>query len=328
MGGDSTGTGGGSSTGGGGGDMMAAGGSGGGGGGDMGGKAPWTHATGQWVEVAGPPAHTNPPPLGPLVPIKGPSDTENRGYWVFIPKNYDPNKEYKVIYSGAGCDDPDLNNSGKDGYPYQTMPDFDAIMVGLDYDTHSQVPQCYDNRNPQSNDFAFMPWLMDEIEKDFCVDKTHQFFSGYSSGGWVAQQFSCAFPTKFRGMVSVTGNEPAEQPTCVAPPAPTALFHIHDLNDPSNSYAAFLPGCTRVLKQNGCTVTDCSNPQSMTLTSPYTVPATVKVPQGTVCRQFNGCPADYPVVFCTTQLPQSANRHGDQREWAIPAFWNFMSTLK
>jgi poly(3-hydroxybutyrate) depolymerase len=314
--------------------MTAAGGSGGGGGGgDMNGRSagcskPWTHATGQWVEVAGPAAHKNPAPLEGLVSIKGMSDTEDRGFWVYIPKNYDPNKAYKVIFSGAGCDDPDLYNAGKDGFPYQTIPDFDAIMVGLDYDTHSQVALCYDNRNPQSNDFTFMPWLQNRIENDFCVDTKHEFFSGYSSGGWVAQQFNCAFPTKFRGMVSVTGSEPMMQPTCVTPPAPTALFHIHDIGDPSNTYASFIPGCTRVLKQNGCTVTDCSNPESTTMTTEYTLPATVKVPQGTSCRQFNGCPADYPVVFCTTHLPTTANRHGDQREWSIPAFWNFMSTLK
>jgi len=289
------------------------------------GKA-WTHATGAWVEVAGPAAHKNPPPLEPLMSITGPSDTEDRGYWVFVPKNYDPTKPYKVIYSGAGCDDPDIYNAGKDGYPYQTVNMDSAIQVGLDYDTHSVVPLCYDNRNDKSNDFAFMPKLMEKIQTDFCVDTSHQFFSGYSSGGWVAQQFNCAFPAKFRGMVSVTGSEPMAQPAC--DPAPVALFHIHDIGDSGNTYQSFIPGCTRVLKQNKCTVTDCSDPQSATLTTPYTLPAGVAVPQGTMCRQFNGCPADYPVVFCTTHLPTTANRHGDQREWAIPAFWDFMSKLK
>src|SRR5262249_13670158 len=158
--------------------------------------------------------HTNPAPLGPTVSIPMSADvqyTEDRGYWVFVPKNYDPMKPYKVIYSGAGCDDPDIYNAGKDGYPYQTVDMDQAIMVGLDYDVHPVVPLCYDNRNAKSNDFAFMPWLMDKIASDFCVDKGHQFFSGYSSGGWVAQQFNCAFPAKLRGMVSVTGSEPMMQ---------------------------------------------------------------------------------------------------------------------
>jgi hypothetical protein len=75
-------------------------------------------------------------------------------------------------------------------------------------------------------------------------------------------------------------------------------------------------------------VTDCSNPQDTALTDPYTLPANIPVPKDTQCRQFKGCPADYPVVFCTTHLPASANKHGDQREWAIPAFWDFMNNLK
>jgi hypothetical protein len=291
---------------------------------------PWMHDTNTWVEVAGPATHTNPAPLGPLVTISGPASqySEDRGYWVFVPKNYDPNKAdgYKVIYSGVGCDDPDRYHSGKTGYQYQKNDNDDAIQVGLDYDTHSFTPQCYDNRNPKSNDFTFMPWLMNEIEKDFCVDLNHQFFSGFSSGGWVAQQFNCAFPTKFRGMVSTTGSEPADQPMCN--PGPVALFHIHDINDAGNTYASFLPGCTRVLKQNGCTVTDCRDPQSDTLTSPYTLPPDA-MPNGTpTCRQFNGCPADYPVVFCTTHLPNTLDRHGAQPELAVPAFWDFVSKLK
>jgi hypothetical protein len=284
----------------------------------------WTHATAQWVEVAGPASHTNPPPLGPLVSIQGPGDTEDRGYWVYLPKNYDPQKPggYTVIYNGAGCDDPDIYNAGKDGFPYQTVTDFDAIMVGLDYDTHSAVPLCYDNRNPNSNDFAFVPWLMDRIAHDFCVDESRQFFSGYSSGAWLAQQLNCAFPARFRGMVSTRGSEPMSQPPCN--PAPMAFFHVHDIGDESNTYASILPGCSRILEQNGCSVTDCSNPESSTLTIPYELPMDIRAPQGTVCRQFSGCPVGAPVVFCTTHLPATANHYGDGREWLVPAFWDFM----
>jgi hypothetical protein len=268
-----------------------------------------------------------PPPLGPLVSIVGPNDTEDRGFWVLVPNGYDPNKPggYKVIYEAAGADDPDIYNAGKDTYQYQTVDGGDAIQVGLDYDTRSTYPLSYDQRNPESNDFAFMPWLMSWTESHLCVDFNHQFVSGFAEGAWVAQQFNCAFPGKLRGQVSVSGGEPTEQPTC--DPAPTALFHIHDLGDASDTYASFLPGCARVLKQNGCAVTDCTDPMDTTVTDPYILPEGLAVPTSTSCRQFKGCPADAPVVFCTTHLPSTADRHSTERDWAVPAFWAFMKSL-
>jgi poly(3-hydroxybutyrate) depolymerase len=254
----------------------------------------------------------------------GPGDIEERGFWVFVPRSYDPSKPHKVIYQGAGCDDPDIYDAGKDGFPYQSSPDFDAIMVGLDYDTHSDVPLCYDHQNPKSNDLAFFPWLTAKIESTFCVDRSQEFFSGFSSGSVLAQQLDCAWPAKLRGVASSRGFEPSQLPSCV--PAPTALFHVHDYADTSNNYQAFIPGCSRVLRQNGCSVTDCSDPESSVLTSPYTLPTGIAPPQGTACRQFNGCPTAYPVVFCTTHLPLP-DRY-DMREWLVPAFWDFMNHLK
>src|SRR5258708_37647929 len=102
----------------------------------------------------------------------------------------------------------------------------DAIQVGLDYDTHSFTPQCYDNRNPKSNDFAFMPWLMERIASDFCVDLNHQFFSGFSSGGWGGQPVYLAFSSLLRGGGATHRSGPPEPP--VGRPTPTALCHIID----------------------------------------------------------------------------------------------------
>jgi poly(3-hydroxybutyrate) depolymerase len=264
-----------------------------------------------------------------------PQGPEMRGYWVVVPNNYDPTKAYPVIYQGAGCDDLDLYNSGNMNYAFNQYDGGGAIQVGLDYDTYSTVYECFDNREAASNDFAFMPLLMAEVEKDFCVDTNHEFFVGYSSGGWVAQQFNCAFSDKLRGTMATTGCEPGDpasgplandgQPTCVQ--HGSAAMYIHDYNDPTNTYQCVLSACTRMLKQNGCTNTTCQElktNQTPADTIPYTPPATATVPPGTNCVQFNGCPADYPVVFCTTNLPNSANLHGSQDAFAVPTYWDFM----
>jgi hypothetical protein len=249
---------------------------------------------------------------------------ESRGWWIYVPSGYDPNKPYRLIFNGAGCGDSDYFHAGADGYPYNTVDSENAILVGLDYDTYSGTPTCYDDGDPQSNDFTFFPWLQSQIEGDFCVDLNHEFFSGYSSGAWLAQQLNCAFPNKLRGFASVRGCEPGaqgypgSQPPCAS--KPTAVLYVHDLNDSTTQYACILPACTRVLKQNGCSTTNC-NPGDTTITTPYPVPVGVNLPKGASCVQFNGCPADYPVVFCTT-TNQAAS---DQQGWGVvPLAWDWM----
>jgi poly(3-hydroxybutyrate) depolymerase len=271
--------------------------------------------------------------VGSTVPAKSASGTpEERGWWVYVPDGYDSTKPYRVIYNGAGCGDGNYFNAGEDGYKYYSVDNSNAILVGLDYDTYSDVPGCYDNRNATSNDFTFFPWLQNEIESTFCVDKNHEFFSGYSSGGWVMQQFNCAFPDKLRGSVAVTGCEPgvagypgSQYPNCAQ--KPTAAFYVKDQGDTDNTYACILPACLRVLNQNGCktaagTAYTACNPLDTTTTTPYVVPAGVTPPPQTKCVTFNGCPADYPVVFCVTQNQD----HSDDSNWGVVTlFWDWMN---
>lgn len=247
-----------------------------------------------------PPGST--PPANPFA-----GDPEWRGWWVWVPASYDPTKPTRVIYNFAGDGDPDIFNAGNAGYNFDAYVNANAILVGLDYDTFPLwVPRSYDGADPISNDLEFFPWLQSRIESEFCVDMSHEYMTGNQGGEWVVQQLNCKFPTRVRASIGIAGCEPGSGfagvlPTCVSN-GPQAAFFVHDTMDGVALYACILPGCTRMLKQNGCAVTDCSDPTDPTLTSPYVVPANVVLPGEAVCRQFNGCPADYPVVFCTTSI--------------------------
>ena len=105
---------------------------------------------------------------------------------------------------------------------------------------------CYDDQNPQSNDFAFFPLLHKFVEDNFCVDLGHQVWSGYSSGSWVGNQFTCAFPDVLRGFVFATGEEPPMQPTCVETTRPPASSCTRSTIR-TTRYSGVLPGCARLL---------------------------------------------------------------------------------
>jgi hypothetical protein len=303
------------------------------------GASPWNGPTGQWVSQppccdpssnnqgtsacqAIPPASTV-----PAQATKG--SPEYRSWHVYVPSNYDPSKPTRVVYAGNQCD-VDWSLPDEVTYNYNDVQLGNAILVDLDYDVYS-IPGCYDVEDPQSNDFSFFPWLQSQIESQFCVDMNQEFFSGYSLGAALGQQLNCAFPDNLRGFVLYKGYEPgalpgvpgAQHSPCVD--QPTAALFVQSTGDLGDPYAAILPGCARVLAQNGCTTTIC-DPSNATLTMPYPVPPGVTLPGADAgCVQFNGCPANYPVVFCTVSTD---SRGGPGTEWGITKlFWDFMDRL-
>jgi hypothetical protein len=126
--------------------------------------------------------------------------------------------------------------------------------------------------------------------------------------GMCARKFAPEY--HIRAQAAVSGGEPDNNPPCNGP---VAAIWIHDLMD-SNAYSAnhdvALP---RVLKMNGCFSK-----------TPTTVPWHEDIMGKGVCVQYTDCPADYPVVFCTTNM----YGHADQHERAVPGFTAFFNEME
>lgn len=250
---------------------------------------------------------------------------KKRGYWVFVKPGYDPNKPSKVIYEGAGCGDTSDAHGGTAAYPYDKVNGNSAmqvIQVGMNY---SRNDNCYDNANPQSNDFTFFPMLMDLVENQFCVDKTKQYWSGYSTGSWVGNQFTCAFPDRLRGVVFATGEEPAMQPTCKSG-FPVAGMFLHDDNDTYNKGVEMQKGCARLLRQNGCQTTQCDF-KNTALSDAYPLPTGLTgQPSSLKCVSFKGCPATSPVIWCSTALAGGDQSHYiGAGAWVYTLLWDTLN---
>jgi hypothetical protein len=304
-------------------------------------------STGKWVVIAdGAKAdgYTGglPSPDPAPISVTGPDGkTYDRGFYVFVPTTYDQTKPTRVIYEGAGCTDTGMDDGedagGASGYPYQNVDATNAggevtIQVGIQYDPTRGG--CYDDQNPMSNDFAFFPILHHWVEQSFCVDLKRQFFSGYNSGARLANQMTCAFPDVLRGVAETSGGEPSAQPTCVTSGHPVASIFLHNINDTVAPFAGSLPACSRILGLNGCSMTSCT-PSDTSVTTPYTPPtfsAEDGAPTSLSCRQFNGCPTDAPVVFCTISSSATAIRDDapggyPPGGWLPKLFWDFFSKL-
>jgi hypothetical protein len=266
-------------------------------------------------------------------------NARDRLYYVRLPPNYDPNRPYRTVYLGPGCGPPQDSLTFSKVYPIETASDPDAILVAMEQGFYNKAEyssaNCSDDPNSATYDqlchycfddgaastcadsveYGYFDLLHRRIEADYCVDTDRQFYAGYSSGGWMAHELGCQFPDVLRAQASVTGGLPPVirdgTKTCVD--HPIAAFLIHDAMDPSNPYSGSVAAVQRLLALNHC-----AGGTVMPPTTPYTITA---YPNNTDfnCYQYTGCPAEYPIVFCTSR----GKSHDSQASAAVPGFWEF-----
>lgn len=237
-----------------------------------------------------------------------------RDYYVWIPEDYDLNKPYRLVHILYGCGD---RHAGATATYKLFSEDPQAIYVGLNMPPEGVADSegtCYnDDGGASATEWEFFDLVNQQLENNFCFDKNRVFASGYSSGSWVAQMFGCYFSgfdstRKFgkdlslRGQMTVTGGLP-DVPECSTNPV-SALW-IHDAGDTANQISGSLSNLDRILALNKCVGKD---------TMPWGTGAL-----NTICKQYTGCPADFPVVFCTT----TGRAHDSQNDNTLPAFSQF-----
>jgi hypothetical protein len=263
-----------------------------------------------------------------LTDVNAPAKAGPRTFWVRVPQDYDPNRRYRVVYLLQSCGSFEVANTST--YPlYQEAAGGteEAIYVAIDVPENSDSA-CYDSRDGlSSQEWEAFQLFQDVVDANYCVDPERIYVVGGSFGGAdVANMWGCYFagqptpPRKFspkyhvRAQVTVSGGEPAVQPACGGP---VAALWIHDSGDVGNPISGSIAALARVGRMNGCdtTYTDLS------LQAPWhaEVPAI-----GNVCKKFTGCPAEDPVVFCTT----TGMSRTDQRSRLIPAAKLFFDEIE
>jgi hypothetical protein len=251
-----------------------------------------------------------------------PTRASPRTFWVRIPPNYDPNRAYRVVYVTAGCGGFGLANT-------QTYKLYDeskggteqAVYVALDIPTDMHNMDCFDMWSGLgSEEWETFAAVQDVVDSSYCVDDNAIFVDSYGDdGASVSNMWGCYYagnpapprllaPTRhIRGQSSLSGGDPDGLPACGGP---IAALWIHDIGDGS-PYAADVHALDRVLAGNGCQGDHTSSPTAVWPAMPD------------ICLQYTSCPADYPVVFCTTM----GMGHANQPERAIPAFTAFDDLL-
>jgi polyhydroxybutyrate depolymerase len=221
----------------------------------------------------------------PKMQVKG----VDRQWWVWLPNGYMPSKPYPVIFLFHGC-------GGADNVvPMQNATNDQAILVrGAGISNNS----CWDQA-PDGVDVTFFDQMLSAVSAQRCVDTSHAFAVGYSSGSWLVNSLDCRRADKLRGAASVSGGVQSNNCT-----GRIARIFLHDKDDTDNVIAGSYKERDRLIGLNHCSTT--------------TMPDSPDP-----CVRYQGCDPGYPIDFCET----SGKHHARQDALAPNAFWKFFSAL-
>jgi hypothetical protein len=219
-----------------------------------------------------------------------------RVYWVRLPKTYDPGRAYPTAFLGPGC-----GASGDSAIPLQEASKEDAILVGL-----NGINNCFNKDAADTPELPYFDETVARVEAEFCVDPSHLFVAGFSSGSWLTSYLGCVRADVIRAQGSSAGGLPPIPAACKGPIP--AMFAA-DRDDNKNSPATVQKAIDRVRAVNGCG--DETEPYDFGMPAP--------------CVQYKGCKPGYPVVSCVT----SGVGHADQSTTGISTygFWHFWMSL-
>jgi poly(3-hydroxybutyrate) depolymerase len=268
----------------------------------------------------------------------GKYDFTFRPYTVRLPTGYDPTKKYPVIMGGGGCGGNATDAASNPGAGYDIDKARESIYIGLPY-----VATCFADGGGSTSDMPDTPEVpyvhevLAEVRANYCVDQSRVFITGHSSGGWESLTVGCALANEIRGISPVSGGLRNHRPACAGPQASIMVEALGDtanpigpLTPPSGSLdsGGSAPARDEILKRNGCV----ASTFQFTYTADNTnaakagnAPHTAWDPMYPDCVQYSGCPAAFPVVWCT--MPGGHEADNDGNLSYIPAMMKFIDSL-
>jgi poly(3-hydroxybutyrate) depolymerase len=216
----------------------------------------------------------------------------DRTYFVHLPAGYDPSRAYPIVYQLHGCSDSATREDNN--VPVQRESGGDAIHV-----RGRAAANCWDTAT-DGPDVPYFDAMVAAVEGALCVDTSHRFLAGYSSGSFMTHRLACIRGDMLRGVASIAGGQSGRDCT-----GNVAALLIHDRNDGTVNISASEGTRDDHAMRNGCDL------------------EAARTPTEAPCEAYVGCDADLPVVWCET----SGMNHSRQDGLAAPIFWSFFESL-
>jgi poly(3-hydroxybutyrate) depolymerase len=247
-----------------------------------------------------------------------------RRYILNVPKNYDDTKAYRLVIAFHQRDGNDVQMYNN-GY-YHLMPlDTNNTTIFVAPNGQQNGAPCTGTGNgdsgcgwpnPNNSDFALADAVVAQVEENFCVDTNRIFATGWSYGGAMSYETSCARPlsgggTGYIRAIAVYSGSPQITAGPCPPSKPVAYYASHGTADTVLQYSGGVTMAQDYAMTNGCT---------------WTTP-TMVTSGNHVCTNETGCMSGYPVEFCSFNGPHTPDPtdSGQSKSWEYQNVWNFFN---
>ena len=223
--------------------------------------------------------------------------SDNREYFITLPKNYDNMKPYKLLFAmhcmGSNAEDfvhhsPDYDHPS----PYYGQQKLDTegnyIFVAPRGDTDG-MPWSMNS----DKDHVFIDQLLTTLEENYCIDTSRVFMTGFSFGAMVTNSIAQDMQDRLRAVaVYATADKYIYLPQNKG--LPIAWMAVHGKNDGTCEYnLALTSALPRILKNNGKPDAN-GNFTDASAEKPKEVGGT-----GHLCYDFTTVDERFPVKFCS-----------------------------
>ena len=223
--------------------------------------------------------------------------SDNREYFITLPKNYDNKKPYKLLFAmhcmGSNAEDfvhhsPDQDHPS----PYYGQQKLDTegnyIFVSPRGDTDGMPWSVSSDK-----DHKFINQLLTTLEENYCIDTSRVFMTGFSFGAMVTNSMAQDMQDRLRAVaVYATADYNIYLPKNKG--LPIAWMAVHGKNDGTCQYnRARDSALKRILKNNGKADAD-GNFTDASAEKPKEVGGS-----GHLCYDFTTVDERFPVKFCS-----------------------------
>jgi polyhydroxybutyrate depolymerase len=148
----------------------------------------------------------------------------------------------------------------------------------------------------QGDDQAFINAMLQFAQSDQCIDSQHVYMTGFSMGGYLANETGCTRP-EIRAVAPHSGGT-HDLSSCVSQHKPVLIMHFE--GDALIPYMCGQQARDRWVARNGCS-----------LAAPD-----VQMVNGGSCEYYKGCAADGQVAFCSFMIPSGSNQAFAGHAWS------------
>lgn len=224
---------------------------------------------------------------GKFISIKTQVLDQERKYHLRLPRFYDPNRAYPLIFRWHGAGGNGL--SGGLGIEFSARDN--AIIVSAD------GLNGYWKVHGNSIDLPFFDNMLDTISNQYCVDRNRIFSFGFSAGGTFSNLLACERGDVLRASAAIASGSTSNN--CKGK---VATWLLHDQNDDAVPIARGKAARDQALATNGC--------------------STNTVDEANGCVRYQGCDAA-PVVWCESK----GFGHNIRGDSAPAEAWKFFQSL-